>query len=73
MKFFARKSVTASGRDYATIALSRHQSAQGPILREFGDGRVVIDSGFGEITGRPMKDRASYVSPNLWMPLFGGI
>ncbi|WP_312527057.1 hypothetical protein [Paracoccus sp. (in: a-proteobacteria)] len=38
---------------YATIALSRHQSVQGPILRQLRDGRVVIDSGRGEVTGRP--------------------
>ncbi len=38
---------------YATIALSRHQSVQGPILRRLRDGRVVIDSGSGEVTGRP--------------------
>lgn len=39
---------------YATIALSDHQSAQGPVLRRYGDGRVVIDTGRGKLTGMPL-------------------
>ena len=34
-------------RNYATIALSAYRSVQGPVLREYHDGRVVIDTGHG--------------------------
>ena len=65
-------------RGYATITMSRHQTAQGPILRHLRDGRVVIDSGCGEITGHPintgagarkLRDRAAA----MWLPLFAGL
>lgn len=72
MKIFARRRAASAIPEYATIALSRHQSAQGPVLREFGDGRIVIDSGFGEITGRRMNTEAERAIPSLWMPLFTG-
>jgi len=41
-------------RGYATIALSPYRSAQGPVLREYRDGRVMIDTGCGPLTGRPL-------------------
>ncbi|GEK67010.1 MULTISPECIES: hypothetical protein [Paracoccus] len=54
--------------DYATIALSPYQSAQGPVLREYHDGRVVIDTGRGQLAGHALNR-----SPGMpvWMPLFG--
>lgn len=54
---------------YATIALSAHQSAQGPVLREYGDGRVLIDTGSGRLTGLPLNRRHE---ARTWLPLFGG-
>lgn len=56
---------------YATIALSAHQSAQGPILRTYRDGRVMIDTGQGSLTGRPLA--AGPVPATLWAPLFTGL
>ena len=63
---------------YATITLSRHRSAQGPILRHLRDGRVVIDAGQGEVTGRPVNPITLPAKGRLraaasWMPLFGGL
>ncbi len=55
-------------RGFATIALSAHQSAQGPVLREYRDGRVVIDTGRGQLTGLPLN-RAPRAP--VWMPIFG--
>ena len=55
-------------RGYATIALSPYQSAQGPVLREYRDGRVVIDTGRGELTGLALNRTPSM--PAL-MPIFG--
>ena len=43
--------------DYATIALSAYRSAQGPVLREYMDGRVVIDTGTGHMVGQPLSPR----------------
>ncbi|MFO1138773.1 MAG: hypothetical protein U1E41_06845 [Paracoccus sp. (in: a-proteobacteria)] len=55
-------------RGYATIALSDYRSAQGPVLREYLDGRVVIDTGNGQVTGRPLNTAPR---AHVWMPLFG--
>ncbi|MDF3855795.1 hypothetical protein ACDP63_15945 [Paracoccus sp. P2] len=55
-------------RGYATIALSPYQSAQGPVLREYRDGRVVIDTGRGELTGLALNRTPSMPA---WMPIFG--
>ncbi|WP_245155765.1 hypothetical protein [Paracoccus ravus] len=56
---------------YATIALSAYQSVQGPVLRRFHDGRVMIDTGRGRLTGRPLGvERASLP---VWSPLFAGM
>ncbi len=71
-------SVPTAIRGYATITLSRHQSAQGPILRHLRDGRVVIDSGFGEMTGHPINAAAQTRNlrgraASIWMPLFAGL
>lgn len=57
--------------DFATIALSSHQSAQGPVLRRFRDGRVMIDTGQGYLTGRPLGLGA--VKAPIWSPLFAGM
>ncbi|MBD9526912.1 hypothetical protein [Paracoccus sp. PAR01] len=56
---------------FATIALSKYQSAQGPVLRTYRDGRVVIDTGRGALTGRPLGAGRA-VSP-IWSPLFLGM
>lgn len=56
---------------YATIALSEYQSAQGPILRKFRDGRVVIDTGRGNLTGRPLG--VEHVPFPIWAPIFVGM
>ncbi|SMO60864.1 hypothetical protein [Paracoccus laeviglucosivorans] len=56
---------------YATIALSRYQSAQGPVLRTLRDGRVVIDTGRGAMTGRPLGS-AREPFP-IWAPIFVGM
>ncbi len=56
---------------YATIALSPHQSAQGPVLRQYRDGRVVIDTGRGRLTGRPLG--SGPVEAPVWTPLFAGM
>ncbi|WP_288948362.1 hypothetical protein [uncultured Paracoccus sp.] len=53
---------------YATISLSDHQSVQGPVLREYHDGRVVIDTGNGHMTGLPLNRPPR--SP-VWMPILG--
>ncbi len=44
---------------FATIEISSRQSAQGPVLRRYRDGRVTIDAG-GEhqITGHPIGGTA---------------
>ena len=52
---------------YATIALSAHRSAQGPDLRSYRDGRVVIDTGRGHLTGRPLASEAPELP--VWTPL----
>ena len=57
-------------RQYATIALSPYRSAQGPVLREYLDGRVVIDTGNRQLTGRPLN--AAPRAP-IWMPIFGSL
>ncbi|MFO1165955.1 MAG: hypothetical protein U1E55_12470 [Paracoccus sp. (in: a-proteobacteria)] len=56
--------------DYATIALSAYRSAQGPVLREYMDGRVVIDTGNGHMVGQPLSPR---LGPPLRAPLFAGL
>ncbi|MDT1061717.1 hypothetical protein RM190_07590 [Paracoccus sp. CPCC 101403] len=56
---------------YATIALSAHQSVQGPVLRRYHDGRVMIDTGSGPVTGRPLG--AGQVNAPVWSPLFAGM
>lgn len=56
---------------YATIALSAHQSVQGPVLRRYHDGRVVIDTGRGHLTGRPLG--VGPVDAPVWSPLFAGM
>lgn len=43
---------------FATIALSGQQSAQGPVLHRYRDGRVTIDAGDREITGHPIGGTA---------------
>lgn len=58
-------------RDFATIALSAHQSAQGPVLHRYRDGRVVIDTGQGRLTGRPLG--LGPVKAPIWSPLFAGM
>ena len=40
----------------------------GPVLREYLDGRVVIDTGNGQVTGRPLNTAPR---AHVWMPLFG--
>lgn len=67
MRFIER--IAAPG--YATIALSRHQSAQGPVLRKLHDGRVEIDTGNGRLTGLPLNEPAR--APRIWLPLFAGL
>ncbi|MDS9467511.1 hypothetical protein RGQ15_07975 [Paracoccus sp. MBLB3053] len=55
---------------YATIALSPYQSAQGPVLQTFADGKVMIDTGREILTGRPLtRDRGN---ARIWSPLFAG-
>lgn len=69
-------SAPAQPAGYATIALSRHQSAQGPILRQFRDGRVQIDSGNGILTGHPLttgETRPTVRAAVNWLPLFAGM
>lgn len=73
---FAAFSAVPQSAGYATIALSRHQSAQGPILRQFRDGRVQIDSGNGIVTGHPLNAEAPCPAPRPaanWLPLFAGM
>lgn len=43
---------------FATIELSGRQSAQGPVLHRFRDGRVTIDAGDRKITGHPIGGAA---------------
>ena len=62
---------TSAQRSYATIALSDYRSAQGPILRQYLDGRVVIDTGKGRLTGRPLT--ATPGPAPIWMPFFGSL
>ncbi len=55
-------------QEYATITLSDYRSAQGPVLREYMDGRVVIDTGTGRMIGRPLN---AAPRNHVWMSLFG--
>lgn len=55
-------------RNYATIALSAYRSVQGPVLREYYDGRVAIDTGHGKMTGHPLNRPTR--AP-IWMPILG--
>ncbi|MCV2447527.1 MULTISPECIES: hypothetical protein [Paracoccus] len=55
-------------RSYATIALSAYRSVQGPVLREYRDGRVMIDTGHGPMTGQPLNRPPRAPS---WMPILG--
>ena len=64
MSFIER--IATSG--YATIALSAYRSVQGPVLREYRDGRVMIDTGLGPMTGRPLNRPPR--APG-WMPILG--
>ena len=57
-------------REYATIALSAYRSAQGPVLREYMDGRVVIETGNGHMIGQPLNAPAR---PPIRTPLFAGL
>ena len=57
-------------REYATIALSAYRSAQGPVLREYMDGRVVIDTGNGHMVGQPLN---ALPRPPIRAPLFAGL
>ncbi|AGT08157.1 hypothetical protein [Paracoccus aminophilus] len=66
------KAAPEQERDFATIALSRHQSAQGPVLQRFRDGRVEIDSGNGPVVGYPATTPATPKPRFVWLPLFGG-
>lgn len=61
----------SASQGFATIAVSGHQSIQGPILRELWDGRVTIDSGNGQITGYPMTLRHDQREASF-IPMFGG-
>ncbi|MFV0301169.1 MAG: hypothetical protein ACK5IP_09880 [Paracoccus sp. (in: a-proteobacteria)] len=56
---------------YATIAMSDYRSAQGPILRQFLDGRVMIDTGDSRLTGWPLS--ADPVLMPVRMPVFGNL
>lgn len=58
-------------QSFATIALSSHQSAQGPVLRRYRDGRVMIDTGREQLTGRPLG--MAPVQAPVWSPLFAGM
>ena len=61
----------SASHGFATIAVSGHQSIQGPILRELWDGRVTIDTGNGQITGYPMTLRRDQREQGF-IPMFGG-
>ena len=54
---------------HATIAVSDYRSAQGPILRQYLDGRVMIETGHGRLTGRPLTALPRPVP--IRMPIFG--
>lgn len=56
---------------YASIAISTHQIAQGPVLREYRDGRVCIDLGGRQITGQPLNSQRN--AAPVWLPLFAGL
>lgn len=56
---------------YATIMLSTHRSAQGPVLQRYRDGRVVIDTGAQKLTGLPLGHQP-VIAP-IWSPLFAGM
>lgn len=43
---------------FATVGIAGRNSAQGPVLRRFRDGRVTIDAGGFEVTGRPVGTTA---------------
>lgn len=60
---------------YATITLSAYQSWQGPVLKEWRDGRVTIDTGWGELTGHPLtpEPAARKRGSRIWLPLFAGL
>lgn len=67
----AHSRADATAPAYATIVVSTHQSAQGPVLRRFRDGRVVIDAGYGHLTGRPLGQHSDQQA--IWDPLFAGM
>jgi hypothetical protein len=56
---------------YATIMLSTHRSAQGPVVRRYRDGRVVIDTGTQRLSGMPLGHQP--VEAPIWSPLFAGL
>lgn len=56
---------------YATIMLSTHRSAQGPVLQRYRDGRVVIDTGAQKLTGLPLGHEPA--AAPIWSPLFAGM
>lgn len=43
---------------FATIEMGTYQSAQGPVLRRYRDGRVTIDAGDRKVTGHPIGGSA---------------
>ncbi|WJS83731.1 hypothetical protein [Paracoccus sp. TOH] len=63
-----RAAFRTPARPYATIALSAYQSVQGPVLRQYRDGRVMIDTGNGPLTGLPLNRPTR--APG-WMPILG--
>ena len=71
---FALSAISASAvaePSYATIVLSKHRSAQGPVLQRYRDGRVVIDSGAQKLTGLPLGHQPA--AAPIWSPLFAGM
>lgn len=56
---------------YATILLSGHRSAQGPVVQRYRDGRVVIDTGSARLTGLPLGHEPDPAP--IWSPLFAGM
>ena len=68
-----RKPVAARGA-YATVTISRHQSAQGLILDRHLDGSVTIETGCGTVTGLPLSGPAQErPGRRIWLPLFAGM
>lgn len=73
---FALSAISASAvapatPSYATIMLSKHRSAQGPVLQRYRDGRVVIDTGAQRLTGLPLGHEPA--PEPIWSPLFAGM